>query len=592
MFLRMHRRRKYGKDHYYYSVVENRRLADGATVQRQVLYLGEINTTQEAAWRKTLEVFDERREGSTSLMLFPQAQAVPADAVHAVQVKLDQMQLCRPRAYGNCWLGCWLWRQLELDRFWRPRLADARGAVPWDKVLEILVVSRLIDPGSEWRLHRHGFDQGAFDELLQVDFAAAAKDRLYRCLDLLVAHKQDLFTHLHRKWKDLFNASYDVLLYDLTSTYFEGLCEQIPKAKHGYSRDGRPDCRQVVIALVLTPEGFPLAYAVMPGNTSDKTTLREFLAKIENTYGKARRTWVMDRGIPTEETLGEMRAQGVDYLVGTPKGKLAAVHKKLLDQPWALVRQGVEVKWSAEGTELLVLAKSRGRQDKEIAIRRKKLKRLFHGLIALRRSCPPRDRLLQRIGVLKHEAGRAAGMVDIHVPTAREAVTKETFHYRLRVEKFQQAEALDGHYLLRTSLQGESLEVLWRYYVQLTQIQAAFKTLKSDLEIRPIYHQVEPRVEAHIFVAFLAYGLTATLAQRLKVYAPGLTPRAVLDKLSGIQMIDVKLPTTDGRLLVMPRYTQPEPDQQMLLEHLHLALPPQPPPRIHAAQVPPERPRT
>jgi hypothetical protein len=569
-------------------VVENRRVAGGATVQRQVLYLGEINTTQEAAWRKTLEVFDERRERPTSLMLFPDAQAVPADAVNAVQVKLDQMQLCRPRAYGNCWLGCWLWEQLGLDRFWDRRLGPERGAVPWAKVLAILVVSRLVDPGSEWRLHRHVFEHHAFDELLQVDFQAAAKDRLYRCLDLLLAHKQELFTYLHEKWKDLFHVSYDVLLYDLTSTYFEGLCEQIPKAQHGYSRDGRPDCRQVVIALVLTPDGFPLAYEVMPGNTSDKSTLREFLAKIEATYGKARRVWVMDRGIPTEETLQEMRAQGVDYLVGTPKGKLAAVHKKLLSQPWAVVRQGVEVKLAREAAEVLVLAKSQGRQDKEIAMRRKKLKRFFHGLIALRRSCPARDRLLQRIGVLKHEAGRAAGMVDIHVPATEEPVTPETFHYRLRVETFQQAEALDGHYLLRTNLPGESPEVLWRYYIQLTEIEAAFKTLKSDLALRPIYHQVEPRVEAHIFVAFLAYCLTATLAQRLKVYAPGLTPRAVLDKLSGIQMIDVKLPTTDGRLLLMPRYTQPEADHQMLLEHLHLELPPQPPPRIYASQVAPQ----
>jgi transposase len=342
----------------------------------------------------------------------------------------------------------------------------------------------------------------------------------------------------------------------------------------------------VVIALVITPDGLPLAYEVMPGNTSDKATLRDFLKKIEATYGKARRTWVMDRGIPTEETLSEMRRQGVDYLVGTPKGRLPAIHQKLLDQPWTTVRQGVEVKLSAEEGELLVLAKSRGRQDKEIAIRRKKLKRLFQGLIALRKSCPKRDLLLQRIGVLKHEAGRACGMVDIHLPAPHEAVTRDTFHYRLRSEKFQEAEALDGHYLLRTSLQGESPEVLWRYYVQLTEIEAAFKTLKSDLALRPIHHQLEARVEAHIFVAFLAYCLTATLAQRLKAYAPGLTPRAVLEKLSGIVLIDVKLPTTDGRMLLMPRYTQPEKDQQMLLEHLHLELPPQPPPRIYAAQLP------
>ena len=253
MFLRTHHRRKYGKDHYYFSVVENRRVAGGQTVQRQVLYLGEVNTTQEAAWRKTLEVFDERRERRTSLMLFPEAQEVPADAVNAVRVKLDQMQLCRPRAFGNYWLGCSLWEQLELERFWPRRLAGERGAVPWAQVLEILVVSRLIAPGSEFRLHRQGFESSALDELLAVDFAAVAKDRLYRCLDLLLVHKEELFKHLHQKWKDLFGVSYDVLLYDLTSTYFEGLCAEIPKAQHGYSRDGRPDCRQVVIALVITP---------------------------------------------------------------------------------------------------------------------------------------------------------------------------------------------------------------------------------------------------------------------------------------------------------------------------------------------------
>ena len=585
MFLRTHHRFKDGKDHYYFSVVENRRVAGGKAVQREVLYLGEVNTTQEAAWRRTLDVVNEKRAEPSSLMLFPESEPVPPDALNGVQVKLGEMQLCRPRAYGNCWLGCLLWEQLDLERFWRMRLAEQRGEVPWAKVLQILVLQRLIDPGSEFRLHRLGFENSALDELLEVDFAAVAKDRLYRCLDRLLVHKNDLFLHLHQKWKDLFNASYEVLLYDLTSTYFEGLCEEIPKARHGYSRDGRPDCRQVVIALVLTPDGMPLTYEVMPGNTSDKTTLREFLGKIERAYGKARRVWVMDRGIPTEETLAEMRQQGIDYLVGTPKGRLAAIHQKLLDQPWQVVRQGVEVKLSAEADELLVLAKSQGRQNKEIAIRRKKLKQLFKGLLALRRSCPERDQLLQRIGVLKHEAGRAAGMVDIQIPAADAPVTKETFSYRLRTAKFQQAELLDGHYLLRTSLRGETPEVLWRYYMQLTEIEAAFKTLKSDLAIRPIYHQVESRVEAHIFVAFLAYCLMTTLAQRLKVYAPGLTPRAVLDKLASIQMIDVKLPTTDGRMLLLPRYTQPEKDHRALLAHLHLELPAQPPPRIYATQV-------
>jgi hypothetical protein len=585
MFLRATKRKKNGKLHAYFSVVENRRLAAGKVVQRQVLYLGEINGTQEAAWRKSIEIFDEEKNQSTSMSLFPAAEPVPPDALRALQVRLDQMQLCRPRAYGNYWLGCWLWGQLELDAFWWPRLSVERGEVPWSKVLELLVVTRLVDPGSEFRLHRHSFERSAMDELLEVDFAVAAKDRLYRCLDRVLPHKDDVFKYLRNKWSDLFSASFDVLLYDLTSTYFEGRCEQIPKARHGYNRDGKRKCRQVVLALVITPDGLPLAYEVMEGNTSDKTTLRGFVDKIHTLYGKARRIWLMDRGIPTEETLGELRRDGIGYLVGTPKGKLAAVHQKLLDQPWASVHEGVEVKLHRADGELQVLARSDGRQQKEIAIRRRKLRKFFQGLMALRHSCPNRDLLLQRIGVLKHEAGHAAHMVELHLPAANEPVTRETFYYKPRTEKIKQAELLDGHYLLRTNLTDEDPAVLWQRYMQLVQIEAAFKCLKSDLAIRPIYHQLEPRVEAHIFVAFLAYALMATLAKRLEAYAPGLTPRAVLDKLSGIQMVDVKFPITDGRLLVMPRYTEPENDQKMLLAHLHLELPRQPPPRIEAKQL-------
>ena len=330
MYLRAHTRKKNGKAHRYFSVVESRRLADGSSTQRQVLYLGEINDCQETAWRKTLEVFDENRERPETLALFPDDRPLPPGALNAVQVKLDQMQLKRPRAFGNCWLGCEIWRQLGLDLFFQKKLSGQRGEVPWEKVIELLAVNRLIDPGSEFRLHRQWFDRSAMDELLGWDFAVAGKDRLYRCLDLMVPHKDEVFAHLKERWKDLFNAPFDVLLYDLTSTYFEGLCELIPKARFGYSRDSRPDCRQVVIALILTPDGLPLAYEVMPGNTPDKTTLRDFLKKIETRYGKARRTWVMDRGIPTEEVLAEMRAENIGYLVGTPKGRLTKLEKQFL----------------------------------------------------------------------------------------------------------------------------------------------------------------------------------------------------------------------------------------------------------------------
>jgi hypothetical protein len=307
MFLRCHRRKKDGKEHRYYSVEESRRLHSGKVVQRRVLYLGEINDSQQASWRKTLEVFDEQQQRATALSLFPEDRSVPAEALDTIQVKLSEMQLQRARPYGNCWLGCELWKQLELDRFWEQKLPRGREEVSWALVLQLLVVNRLIDPGSEFRVHRQWFDQSAMDVLLGVDFAVAEKDRLYRCLDRILEHRQELFQHLQQRWKDLFDAQYDVLLYDLTSTYVEGEAELNPKAKRGYSRDGRPDCKQVVVALVITPEGFPLAYEVMDGNTSDKTTLRGFLAKIEGLYGKARRVWLMDRGIPTEAILEEMR---------------------------------------------------------------------------------------------------------------------------------------------------------------------------------------------------------------------------------------------------------------------------------------------
>jgi len=581
MHLKTHRRNKDGKEHRYFSVVENRRLRTGKIAQRRVLYLGEINDSQQAAWRKTLEVFVESEQRFAELSLFPEDREIPRDAVNSIQIKLDQMELHRPRAWGNCWLGCELWRQLRLDEFWNERLPSLREAVPWERVLQLLVVNRLIDPGSEFRLHRQWFDQSAMAELLGVDFAVAEKDRLYRCLDRLGEHKQELFAYLRQRWQDLFGAQFDILLYDLTSTYFEGEAEGTPKAKRGYSRDHRPDCVQVVLALVITPEGLPLAYEVMEGNTSDRTTLRGFLEKVEKIHGKARRVWLMDRGIPTEEVLGEMRAAGdVFYLVGTPRGKIQQYEKKWLALPWRKVRDSVEVKLFAEDGELYVLAKSEGRQAKERAIRRRKLARLLWKLRAMRRSCPARDQLLLRIGAAKKEAGRAYGFVRISLPKDGEAVTRRSFTFAVDRDKLRKAELRDGHYLLRSNLAGEDPAVLWDRYVQLTQVEAAFKTMKSELGLRPIYHQVEQRVEAHILVAFLAYCLTVTLRQRLQALAPGLTSKAVLEKLAAIQMLDVCFPTTDGRWLIMPRYTQPTPEQQILLHTLKLNLPAQPPPRI------------
>jgi transposase len=590
MFLRDTNRKKDGKDHRYFSIVENRRLVGGETAQRTVLYLGQINDRQQASWRKTLEVFDEDEQCNTTMSLFPDDREVPADALDGVQVKLSGLELRRPRIFGNCWLACELWHQLGLDEFWQQRLPVGREAVSWEKVLQLQVVNCLLDPGSDFRLHRQWYVDTAMDELLETDFAVAAKDRLYRCLDRVLPHKQELFVWLKQKWSDLFHADFEVLLYDLTSTYFEGEMEQNPKAKRGYSRDKRPDCLQLVIALVVTTDGLPLAYEVMKGNTSDRTTLPGFLKKIEVTYGKARRVWVMDRGVPSEAILKDMRdpERQTFYLVGTPKSRINQHEKKWLDLPWQKVRDSVEVKLYAHEGELYVLAKSGGRQAKEIAMRRKRLVRLLRKLRAMRKSLPKRDQLLLRIGAAKKEAGRAFGFVKIQMPAARQAVTRETFSFQLDKAKLKATEQRDGHYLLRSNLTGEDPAVLWTRYVQLTQIESVFRSLKSELSIRPIGHQLEHRADAHVLVAFLAYSLQVTLKNRLMMHAPGLTPVAVFEKLATIQMVEVWIPMVDGRWLVMPRHTQPEPDVQALLNQIRITLPCQPPPRIKASQIKPK----
>ena len=582
MFLRSTNRKKDGKDHRYFSVVENQRISGNKTVQRTVLYLGEINDSQQAAWRKTLEVFDEEKQENRNLSLFPDDRTLPPEALDSIQVNLSGLQLRRARPFGNCWLASELWRQLGLTEFWQQKLPPGREAVSWEKVLRLLVVNRLLEPGSEFRVHRHWFVESAMDALLEHDAEVAGKDRLYRCLDRIVEHKQDLFVWLKQKWTELFQADFEVLLYDLTSTYFEGDMDACEMAKRGYSRDSRPDCAQVVIALIVTPDGFPLAYEVMDGNSSEQKTLRPFLDHIEQTYGKARRVWVMDRGIPTEATLQEMRERSISYLVGTPKGRINKHEKQWLTLPWRQVRDSVQVKLYEHEQELYVLARSDGRQAKEIAIRRKRLVRLLRKLRAMRRGAPKRDQLLLRIGAAKKEAGRAFGFVKMTIPAEGEPITRATFRIQVDRVKLRQAEHRDGHYLLRSNLTAEDPAVLWTRYIQLTQIEAAFRTLKSDLGLRPIYHRLDRRVEAHIFVAFLAYCLQVTLKNRLQIHAPGLSPNAVMEKLATIQMIDVCIPTRDHRWLILPRHTHPSTELQILLGKIQLTLPSQPPPRITA----------
>jgi len=578
MFLRCSRRVKDGKAHEYWNLVENRRLADGRVAQRQVLYLGEINASQREAWRKTIEV--QEQGARRQVALFP-AGSMPADDVDAIGVRLSELRVERPRQWGACWLAVALWQQLELDSFWRARLRPSREGTPWLKVLKTLVAYRLIDPGSEWKLHRQWFDASAMADLLDSDFALAEKNTLYRCLDRLVEHKDELFKFLKRRWGELFGAKFDVLLYDLTSTYFETDVERGAEdlRQFGYSRDKRGDCRQVVIALIVTPEGFPLSYEVLAGNTADSTTLSEFLDCIERRYGKADRIWVMDRGVPTEESLAKMRTMGASYLVGTPKGRLTKLEQAFLGQPWARVREGVQVKRLATEEDVYVLAQSDARIDKERGMRRKRLRRYVDRLQALQGQVLTRDQLLMKLGAARHEAGRAAQLVQVTIPKA--SAKTASLEFRLDRARLRQVRRREGRYLLRTNLTAGAPEQLWTFYIQLTEVEQAFKELKHDLAVRPIFHHNENRIEAHIFVAFLAYCLQVTLKANLRPLAGGITPREV----KTMQMVDVCIPTTDGRELMLPRYTQPEPEHRVLLQRLQLRLPEQPPPKITPAQA-------
>jgi transposase len=578
VFLKCSKRRKDGKEHRSWSIVESRRVGR-SVVQRHVLYLGEINDSQRVAWQKSIEVFDEQSGQARQCALFPEDCTPPATDRPAVQVRLDGLQLCRPRTWGACWLGDQLWRELQLDTFFAARLGRSREGTDWEKVLRLLTLYRLLSPGSEWRLHRHWFGTTALADLLGVDDRAAQDDTLYRGLDGLLEHKDALFAHLRRRWSDLFGAKFEVLLYDLTSTYFE--CDvpenETDPRRFGYSRDRRSDCVQVIVALVVTPEGLPLAYEMFPGNTADKTTLRDMLQLIQKRYGSAERIWVMDRGIPTAAVLGELRQTDpkVSYLVGTPKGRLTKLEKQLAQKPWQEVRPQLRVKLLPQEGELYVLAQSQARTDKERAMRRRKLKTYWHRLCQLQQQDLTRDSLLEKIGAARDRAGRiVAGSVKATV-SAEGQLT-----FALDRAKLRTVRGREGRYLLRTNLSADDPELLWRCYMQLVFVEEAFRTLKGDLGLRPIYHYKPERIEAHLFVAFLAYCLSITLRQRLKALAGGLMPRVVFEKLAALQLLDVRVPTTDGRELLLVRRTEPQRDVALLLARLNLSLPPQPPPRI------------
>ncbi len=584
MFLRAKTRNKDGKEHRTWSVVENRRVAGGRVVQRHVLYLGEINSSQQLAWRKSIQMLEDGQSAPRSYALFPedQCEGLVADE-SIVRLRLKSMRLRRPRQWGACWLALILWQMLELDEFWAERLAPTRKGTRWDLVLFVLTAYRLISPGSEWRLHRQWYASTALGDLLGTDDGVVESHKLYRCHDRLLEHKRSLFTHLQGRWRDLFNVSFEVLLYDLTSTYFESdpPLDDEDKRRHGYSRDHRFDCVQIVIALIVTPEGLPLAYEVLPGNTNDSKTLRGFLERIEHQYGKAQRIWCMDRGVPTEEVLAEMRRcePPVQYLVGTPKGRLTRLEQALTAKPWHQARAGVKVKLLPEEGELYVFAESADRIAKERSMRRRQLKWLWARLAQLTDMALTRDALLMKLGSAQSKVPSAWRLVDVKVDKGG-----ASFAYRLNRQKLKQARRREGRYLLRTNLTESDPVKLWNYYLQLGQVEEAFRTLKSDLAIRPIFHQDPERIEAHVFLAFLAYCLYVTLGRQLKALAPGLTSRSALEKFAAVQMVDVHIPTTDGREVLLTRYTEPEQELTLLLEQLDLALPAQPPPKISAVQ--------
>jgi len=593
MYLKCHSRLKDGKEHYYYSIAEKVACAGGRRVERHVFYLGEVNDSQREGWLKLIEAFDVEAQQQTKLALFASDHPIPTHATDlAVQVRLAEFSIQRPRQWGACWIFLLIWEQLKLEAFWRERLPASREHTSWYQILLVLCAYRWIDPGSEWRLHREWYAGSAMGDLLNADFALAAKDNLYRCLDKLVAHKAALFSFLQERWKDLFGIRYEVLLYDLTSTYFESNppFAEGDKRQFGYSRDKRSDCVQVVIALVVTPEGFPMAYEVLPGNTSDKTTLKDFLERIQKQYGTARRVWVMDRGIPTDEVLEEMRQQTdppLQYVVGTPKGRLGKLEAQLVKLSWQQARPSVQVKLLSQEEELFVLVQSQARVSKERAMRRRKLKQLWTRLKALREQRPSYEALLMKLGAAKAEAGRVWSLVEVALPEApRSKKARQQrvsgFEFGLQKKKLREVLKREGRYLLRTNLKETDPAKVWEFYLQLVEVEEAFKNLKGDLAIRPIFHQLERRIEAHVFVCFLAYCLQVSLRHQLRAKAPGLTVRQVLEKFGRMQMMDVHFPTTDGRDILFVRYTQPEKDHQLILAQMNWELPPQSPPRITA----------
>jgi transposase len=589
MFLRPNRRGKDGKDHNYWSLVETVRTADGPR-QRTLCYLGELNSSAQARWLKTIEVFNEQGE-TQQLRLFPSHVEPPADDPQVARVLLNKVRLERPRQFGSCWLGLELWRRLALDRFFEEAVDEQEADVPWSRVAAVLAINRLCAPGSELAIEERWYPSTALDDLLGIGEGKINDTRLYRCLDRILPYKTKLERHLKQRYGELFGAEFDVLLYDLTSSYVEGAAEKNPMMRRGYSRDHRPDCAQMVIALIVNSEGFPFSYETFDGNRADVSTMETILRMVERKYGQARRIWVFDRGIVSEENLAAIRKRGGQYLVGTPRSQMKQFEAELLKDDWTQVRPEVEVKKAAipQGEETYILCRTSGRKEKEKAIRNRFCARMEDALQRLARTIETgclkdRHKMERRLGRIQASHPQVS---DLYELALRDTPAGVRLHGEIREDRKVWRGLREGAYMLRTNLQAGTAAELWSRYMQLTEAEASFRALKSELSIRPLFHQREPRVKAHVMVAFLGYALWVTLKHLLKrrpamVSQPSvsdvnnaqpLSAMKALSLLSTLQSADIILPTTDGREIHLRRITEPTAEQKSLLQQLGISLP-------------------
>ena len=589
MFLRPHSRNKDGKDHKYWSLVETVRTPDGPR-QKTLCYLGELNSSAQARWLRTVEVFNEQGEAQ-QLKLFPSEVEPPADDPQVARVLLNRVRLERTRQFGACFLGLDLWKRLELDRFFERTVDGESADVPWSRVAALLAINRLCAPGSELAIEQRWYPATALDDLLEIEDGKINDTRLYRCLDRILPHKTKLERHLKERYGALFGAEFDVLLYDLTSTYVEGAAEKNPMVRRGYSRDHRPDCEQLVIALIVNNEGFPFSYETFDGNRTDVSTMETILRMVERKYGKARRIWVFDRGIVSEENLQAIRKRGGQYLTGTPRSQMKKFETELLKDDWTRVRPEVEVRKVdiPHGEETYILCRTAGRKEKEKAIRSRFSNSMEKALKALEKSIvtgrlKDRNKMERRLGKIQ---ARHPQVNDLYDVALRETAEGVRLFWQIQEDRKNWRESREGAYLLRTNLQAETAEQLWSKYMQLTEAEASFRALKSELSIRPLFHQLEPRVKAHVMVAFLGYALWVTLKHVLKrrpaiVPTPSesgvdnvepMSPMRAIALLSTLQSADIVLPTTDGREIRLRRITEPTPEQKSLLRQLGVTLP-------------------